>query len=186
MTETETARMELAFQIEKYLHENGIGKKHFAKKCGVAAKSVEKALLEMEIPISDMQKVCNVLGLSLDSLRRLPVSDSFQALQRFILTATARKGEQTIHLDEQSIMQVIGTSPQYEQNRNLRWMKQAVEHPELYVAPKVKWKYNPIRKFVFQSISLRYPFTSPVCFTRHISSKRQKSLEAIIEKSKKK
>lgn len=74
MTAAETMGMELAYQIQKRLYENSLTAEVFAQQCGVPEELVKQAMEEESIPIEAVQKICDTLGISVDSLRRMPVS----------------------------------------------------------------------------------------------------------------
>lgn len=85
MTAAETMGMELAYQIQKRLYENSLTAEVFAKQCGVPEELVAQAMEEESIPIEAVQKICDTLGISVDSLRRMPVSGNFVELQQLVL-----------------------------------------------------------------------------------------------------
>ena len=85
MTAAETLRMELAYQIQKHLYESRLTAEVFAQSCGVPEGLVYQAIEEKSIPIEAVQKICGRLGISVDSLRRVPMSGSFAELQQLVL-----------------------------------------------------------------------------------------------------
>ena len=184
MTKVEAAFMELAYQIKKFLVERGMKADELAAKCGVKPTTLEKAMSEKKIPTKDMQKICGILGLPLDSLRHIPRSDSFEKLQLFVLDMASSSSE--AQLNESKIRKLMQDLPPYEQSRNLRWLRQAIEHPEFYGLQSQGLSPKTPRKRIFLRALLSHPLPSPVCFTRKISEKKAEKLKQIIEDSKKK
>ncbi|MEY8574684.1 hypothetical protein AALD01_09765 [Oscillospiraceae bacterium 21-37] len=184
MTKAEAAFMELAYQIKKFLVERGMKAGELAAKCRVKPATLEKAMGEKKIPTKDMQKNCSTLGLSLDSLRHIPRSGSFEKLQLFVLDMASSRSE--AQLNESEIRELLQGLPPYEQSRNLRWLRQAIEHPEFYGLQNQCLPPNPARKRIFLRTLLPHPLPSPVCFTRKISKKKAEKLKQLIEDSKKK
>ena len=86
MTAAETMDMELAYQIQKRLYESSLTAEVFAQQCGVPEELVAQAMEEKSIPIEAVQKICDTLGISVDSLRRMPVSGNFVELQRLVVS----------------------------------------------------------------------------------------------------
>ena len=136
-----------------------------AAKCRVKPATLEKAMGEKKIPTKDMQKICSTLGLSLDSLRHIPRSGSFEKLQLFVLDMASSRSE--AQLNESEIRELLQGLPPYELQSQC-------------LPP------NPTRKRIFLRALLPHPLPSPVCFTRRISKKKAEKLKQLIEDSKKK
>lgn len=148
MTAAETLRMELAYQIQKHLYESRLTAEVFAQSCGVPEGLVYQAIEEKSIPIEAVQKICGRLGISVDSLRRVPMSGSFAELQQLVLD-TVQPGYLCSYQNAaKEIVDALGDVPLFEQSRNLRWLKQTVEYPEMYMPPKAQkrthWKRFPL------------------------------------------
>lgn len=121
----------------------------------------------------------------MDFLRRMPVSGSFEALQLFMLDMVSRN-DKSIQPHESEVKALMQGLPRYEQSRNLRWLRQAIEHPEFYGLQSRGLPPQPTRKRIFLKAFLPHPLPSPVCFTRKISTKKAEELKQLIEDSKKK
>lgn len=61
--------LELSYQVDYYLNQNHVSIAQLSSRCGVSAKTIEKALSQEEIPLQDMEKICGVLSLSFDDLK---------------------------------------------------------------------------------------------------------------------
>lgn len=185
MTAAETMGMELAYQIQKRLYESSLTAEVFAQQCGVPEELVAQAMEEESIPIEAVQKICDTLGISVDSLRRMPVSGNFVELQRLVLDIIQAGRLCSYQTAAEDILSEMEDVPLFEQSRNFRWLKQTIEHPEMYARPKAqqerRWHKQRLRK-LFQKRSL----VSSVCLTRKISKRQKDKLEQLIEDSKKK
>ena len=185
MTAAETLRMELAYQIQQHLYESRLTAEVFAQSCGVPEGLVYQAIEEKSIPIEAVQKICGRLGISVDSLRRVPMSGSFAELQQLVLD-TVQPGYLCSYQNAaKEIVDALGDVPLFEQSRNLRWLKQTVEYPEMYMPPKAQ-KRTHWKRFPFRALLQKHSLVSAVCFTRKISRKQKEKLEKMIEDSKKK
>lgn len=185
MTAAETARMELAYQITRFLCEHEMTADTLAQKCGVKADYIKQALEEESVPSGEMQKICGILGVSLDSLRHLPVSESFVKLQQSVLDTVLQDNSPSYRLAARDIADVMNDTPEYEQTRNFRWLRQSLEHPEMYTVREAPPKKGR-RRHILRELFSKYPLASSMCFTRRISPKQKEKLEQMIEDSKKK
>lgn len=138
MTAAETMDMELAYQIQKRLYESSLTAEAFAQQCGVPEELVKQAMEEESIPIEAVQKICDTLGISVDSLRRMPVSGNFVELQRLVLDIIQSGRLCSYQTAAEDILSEMEDVPPFEQSRNFRWLKQTIEHPEMYALPKAQ------------------------------------------------
>jgi hypothetical protein len=186
MTAVETALMELAYQIKKYLHDYNISAAMFSRKCGVTEEIVDRAIREEMIPTPEMQQICGVLKVTMDSLRRVPASENYQKLQQLVLDTVQSARPCSYQEAAKEIGKILDGTPVYEQNRNMRWLKQTIEHPEMYQLSPNRQAQRPKRKQLCPKFMSKHVLASSVCFTRKISRKQKEKLEQIIEDSKKK
>ena len=186
MTAVETALMELAYQVQRYLYENNMTVASLSKRSGVAKESIDKAIREERITVQEMQEICGTLDISLDSLRRLPTSESFTVMQQLVLNKVQSDCSCSCQSAAEEIVDSLECIPPFEQSRNIRWLKQAIEHPEMYeVYPKQQTRKTKPQYRLLKFFS-KIPIASGVCFTRKISRKQKQKLEQIIQDSKKK
>ena len=184
MTMAETARMEFAYQIQRFTHVNHMTAEMFAMECGVQKKTVDSALEEKPVSSRAMQKICSYVGITLDSLWQPPISENFLKLEEIMLDTVQPGVLPSIQLAAKNVVDALEGMPPYEQKRNLRWLRQIVEHSEMYIPKKPPSRKR--RRSTLKGIFRRYPLASSLCFTRKISPKQKARLEKLIEDSKKK
>ena len=172
MTMAETARMEFAYQIQRFTHVNHMTAEMFAMECGVQKKTVDSALEEKPVSSRAMQKICSYVGITLDSLWQPPISENFLKLEEIMLDTVQPGVLPSIQLAAKNVVDA------------LEGLRQIVEHSEMYI-PK-KPPYRKRRRSTLKGIFRRYPLASSLCFTRKISPKQKARLEKLIEDSKKK
>ena len=132
MTTAEAAIMEFAYQIRKHLHETGLTAGELAQKANVSEEVIAQAVREEMISTGEMQRICRVLGITMDSLRWLPTSEKFQDLQQLVLD-TAQPGRFPSSKEAaKAILDQLDNMTPFEQSRNLRWLRQCIEHPKMY------------------------------------------------------
>lgn len=136
MTMAETARMEFAYQIQRFTHVNHMTAEMFAMECGVQKKTVDSALEEKPVSSRAMQKICSYVGITLDSLWQPPISENFLKLEEIMLDTVQPGVLPSIQLAAKNVVDALEGMPPYEQKRNLRWLRQIVEHSEMYIPKK--------------------------------------------------
>ena len=127
MTMAETARMEFAYQIQRFTHVNHMTAEMFAMECGVQKKTVDSALEEKPVSSRAMQKICSYVGITLDSLWQPPISENFLKLEEIMLDTVQPGVLPSIQLAAKNVVDALEGMPPYEQKRNLRWLRQIVE-----------------------------------------------------------
>lgn len=175
--------VELAYHINKYLSANDLGIEEFAESCGLSAATVTMAVNRADIPVSDMVKVCDKLGILLNELRYPPKNEPqyTELSSKFwsICTSDLGAGEkrQAALLVRQNTTLDAQTWERY-----ITWLKYEV------TGPKDNWQQHKPKLRKGKRMTARIPIQhfASAAFIRKISPKRERWLKSIIEESKKK
>lgn len=123
MDENELASMELSYQIQVYLNRTNKTIAQLAVECGIEKCTVEDAFNQKQIAVSLMSKICDVLKISLDDLRRPAITPSLMfMLEQVLLLNKYRHSLLKKHHAIKIEKKIRDMIPSYERSRNAMWL----------------------------------------------------------------
>ena len=175
--------VELAYRINKYLSANDLSIEEFADSCGLSAATVTMAVNRADIPVSDMVKICDKLGILLNELRYPPkdepqyidISNKLLSICTSDLGSGAKR--QAALLVRQNTTLDAQTWKRY-----VTWL----EYEVTCAKTEEEQNYRKHKKQKRLKVHIPIQHFASAAFIRRISPKREQWLKSIIEESKKK
>lgn len=91
---------ELAYKIESYLKYNSLSLDEFALNCDLSPEDVKRALNRKSIKISDVLRVCNEIGIGLNSLAYPPEESGYKQFVEKMAPIIASDNAQAVKITE--------------------------------------------------------------------------------------
>ena len=120
-------RLELSYQLRKYLNDTGLSSEEFSRQCEVPISVISLALDREPISFFQLERLCTEIHIFLDSLRRAPLSDPDYVNMRMQLWELAYSHQDFYNQAIALYSSLNSNYPFYAYERNIAWLCFEVE-----------------------------------------------------------